>query len=1168
MTIKKTPIVVNNDDWKNLIGIQFALGGNNPQNGLNCYGLVREIYKGLQIELPEHQETALDAVTLQNSAGNDWKRIDEPVPYCVVLIRSEGNVSAFHLGVITPELTMLHAMPKMGVVVSPIDQYAKRIIGFYWYTPGEGERLPIADGDVGRIIGMVAVVALSIAVPAIAGTGFFGYSSLAVAVAQGGVAGAIASAAVLTAGTMILNAIAPMKPDMPQLSGYGGDLADSRSYTFDGIVNEARQGLSKAMLFGRCRVGGQIISEKTWFDGDNNEYLDMLLCPTVGTITRFEDLQINDSSIQLYKNTAAVFRPGDDQQTVIEMFDKIYLQYSSAAKIPYDASLTSPTNVLQFTTKDAIDGIRITLSAQNGLYELSGNTPTVRDVDFRIQYKKTTDVSWSDLQAVEVDDTVTHPLIYRSTGVFTGTENPYTLTDAPALFDTKIDAGGAFELTVGVVQYYCTQVSTLSSSVLTFDAFTDAGRTTPLGTKPDDGLYLITDDKSQLNIADMNINLNYNTWSPAVIVPELGFETVDLVEAIKFRLTVTDTVTTYAKISIYYQPFSGGDALLHQVVDLGTPPVVEFDENGNPTYTYSNGQPFQVAFIDVEINGIAADQYRVGILVSKSDSTLTADNFDISNLVLDATSVPGYFNIAGAAKNPMHLVSKAVESISFDEDNYDFRIWRITEDSTSISVIDDVYLRGYAEIINRALSYPGHALVGLRAMATDRLYGGRPTVTALATGAPLTVPSASLRHDAMVVTDYGVVSDYALVNGLVVTGMRKILIDAELVTPDNTYYWLVRMDSSGFADTGHLLTKHFIRIQTWEIIGTQTYCYIQDNEEIPAATSVMVFNENAEPYISRRTAFAVAKMLIYGSHGHITENSIDWTAFAAWDAWNMVVMESTGEPRHLYDAIVDFNTDLWSLAMKASQTARGNLYKKGIMYSVWVDKAATPRQVFGEGNNNKTSFNPIPRSDRANIVTASYLDQTKQYDQIDISEEDVQGSEYPIVKALPVQVGVTRLSQIESMLQYNLLQNRHVKAIVSTDTGIDSLGTSIGDVFIQASQAKDFSISGRVRQCNVAGELEIDQPFTPEVGVQYELTVWGTDNAIYTWQGTLSGSNITAFVRPTGLPDSDYYDYPYVLAKVTQERMKYRCIGVKRSAETMNAALVGIEYRDEVYIND
>jgi predicted phage tail protein len=74
---------------------------------------------------------------------------------------------------------------------------------------------------------------------------------------------------------MILNAIAPIKPEGTQLSGYEGDLSDSRSYTWDGIQNDARQGLSKAMIFGRIKVGGQIISEKTWFRG-SNEYLDML----------------------------------------------------------------------------------------------------------------------------------------------------------------------------------------------------------------------------------------------------------------------------------------------------------------------------------------------------------------------------------------------------------------------------------------------------------------------------------------------------------------------------------------------------------------------------------------------------------------------------------------------------------------------------------------------------------------------------------------------------------------------------------------------------------------------------------------------------------------------------------------------------------------------------
>jgi predicted phage tail protein len=255
--------------------------------------------------------------------------------------------------------------------------------------------------------------------------------------------------------------------------------------------------------------------------------------------------------------------------------------------------------------------------------------------------------------------------------------------------------------------------------------------------------------------------------------------------------------------------------------------------------------------------------------------------------------------------------------------------------------------------------------------------------------------------------------------------------------------------------------------------------------------------------------------------------------------------------------------------MKAAQTARGNLFKKGNKYSVWVDKAASHVQLFGEGNSTNVSINPIPRADRANILTTSFLDAATNYDQKDISVEDVQGSEYPIVKNIPVQVGVTRENQVTALLQYMLLQNRYVSSAISLDAGIDSLEVTLGDAFIVASQAKDFALSGRLVDTPAPGTTVIlDQPFTPEAGITYQLTVWSTDGTLYTWSGTLTGTAITSIPAPTGLIQGEYYEHPYVLAKVTEERMKYRCIGVRRSADTMHANVSGIEYRSEVYAND
>ncbi len=1177
--MKNAPVITSHKDWQDLIGIKYALTGDTKSVGLTCYGLVREVYQLLNIQLPEHQETSADGATVTEGAGNDWTQLDEPVPYAVALIRAEGNVSAFHLAIVTPGLTLLHSIPRKGVIVSPVRAYRERIVGFYRHTPGCGQRLPLADGDVGRMLGMVAILVASIAMPALANAGFLGESSLALGIAQGGFVGAMASAAVMVGGSMIMNAIAPMNPDQ---TANTSPVGNSTTYGWDGVTNNYRQGASAAIVFGRILVGGQIISEKTWYDGQNEEYLDTLLCPCVGRITRFTGLLINDTDISLYKNTAAVFRPGDDQQTAIDMFNRVYTQYSSASKIPYDVSTTDPANSVQFTTKSPLNGIRLTFSAPNGIYELSGATPTPHDVTFQVQYRPVGG-TWAALPTVDPGYATDHLFMYRESGTFAGTANPRTLTDLQAMFASKIITGEQFILTVGSTKYYCTQTGTIGP-VLSFNAFTDTGRTSALTGSIANGPYDITDGTTIRYTGDVTVpNPNGDPGSYDVTVtPPIAFETVTDVSSVSLSLTLKSSTATWARVQVWYQRaysawWGGSTWTLYDTYTAGYEAQTQYDP-ATDSYISVPSPPFGSASWDISIagvtwnwggyTGISSSKIRVAVVISNSDVTLTTNNFTLNGISLDTASVDGVFTISGDTSSPTHLVTKQIE-LSLPESNYDFRIWRTTTDHTEITWQDDVYMNGYAEILDRSLAYPGHALVGVRAMATDRLYGGRPKVTSVASGEPLTVPATSLQFNTTVVTDLGFVTDYTLVNGVIVAGMRKVLINTVLPTPDGMYYWLVRMDSTGFAQPDRMLTKHTIRVQTWEISGSQTYVYLQDAETIPNGTNIMLFSENADTYISRHTAWAVTKMLLQGSHGRITENSIDWDMFAEWDAWNMQIKTGTGQPRHLYDAVIDYNTDLWSLAMGAARTARGNLIKRGGLYSVWIDRAATHVQLFGEGNSNNVSINPIPRSDRANVLTTSFLDQTNNFEQKDVSIEDVQGSEYPIVKNIPTMVGVVREPQVDDLLDYMLTQNRYVGSAVSLDAGIDSIEVTIGDVFMVASQAKDFAQSGRTFVLSSGGSTaQLDQEFTPEDGATYLLTVWSSDGTLYTWSGELGSIPTNTVPLPSGLMGNEYYEYPYVLCKLTEERMKYRCIGIRRAGDTLHATIAGIEYRTECYIND
>ena len=1255
------PIVVSNKDWQDLIGIQFALGGSDTRTGLNCYGLVREVYKGLQIELPIHLEESLDSELAVEAAGNDWVQLDEPQPFAVALIKSEGTASMFHLAIVTPEMTLLHSLPNKGVIVSQMSGYRSRILGFYRYAPGLGLPLPYADGSAGRLIGAIVITIVAIAAAAYTG----GASLEALGPVWSAVAGGMVGAAVSIGGNMILNMIAPIKPETNALSGYSGDLADSRTYTWDGVQNDFRQGLAKAMLFGQIKVGGQIISEKTWFDYLNNEYLDMLICPVGHRISRITNVQLNETDISLYKNSGFLYSSGSDEAAPLEWFSRIYIQYSSAAKIPYDASDTAPTNAIQFTTKAATAGIKLLLTAPQGIFHMVGNVPNGYSVTVRAQYKQHGDATWVDLPALDPNAGTNHALIHRQTGNApnTGT-SPTTLTDPGANFSSCLSLGQSFQLSMFGVTYYCVQTtSNLTADSITFNCFSDIGHTTP---------YPIWMTNATYYIANGSVLIPYEANAPYIVryystqisaSPWLGFQTTVNIKALSFYFHHANWSQranwgTYPDVCIVYKLTS----------DTSWSILSQFYITPGSAARY------------VSKAGMTSGMYQVAIVIAVTAGDVFVadyDSFWLTNLTLDTSSINGTFTMSPVANNAQKGVNLQLEYLGLTEAQYDFRLWRTTQDQTAVDYSDDCYLRSFSEVLDQELSYPNHTLLGVRAMGTDRLSGGRPRVTSIATAEPLTVPST--KYTTTIIADLGIVTGYDDVLGFPVTGFRKLQLNAQLTANwDPDWYWMVISDSTGYAQSDRLLTKHFVKVPVWEVTGGHTYIYVEETESYSGGTNVILFKERIDPYVSRRTAWAVAKMLIEGSHGRITENNIDWDAFAAWDVWNMQCnknkfninasditldysIDSTNgnlvynvgnshltgyipviggvtytvsfkhrmvwytkdkvylsgssntdtnktqtapigaafvrctvgtgawsayqfevgsvqtafeaynplkvEPRHLYDAVIDFSTDLWSLAMKAAQTARGNIYKRGNKYSVWIDKAASHVQLFGEGNSNNVSVNPIPRADRANILTTSFLDEATNYDQKDISRDDVQGNEFPIVKNIPTQVGVVRESQVTALLDYMLLQNRYVGSAISLEAGIDSIEVSVGDVFMVASQAKDFSLSGRLVNVNTS-TVDLDQPFTPEVGITYQLTVWGTDGTLYTWSGTLTGTAITSITKPSGMPSSDHYEYPYVLCKLTEERMKYRCIGIRRAADTMHANLTGIEYRSEVYAND
>lgn len=132
-------------DIDDLVGIPFVDGGRDPREGLDCWGLVREVFARASIALPDYHIGCHDvdaigvAVAGERLLGRwrSWNAHDVPVP-AVVAIRFNSPFVVNHTGVYVGAGRFIHTREKVGVCVERIDSpmWRHRIDGFY--TPEFG----------------------------------------------------------------------------------------------------------------------------------------------------------------------------------------------------------------------------------------------------------------------------------------------------------------------------------------------------------------------------------------------------------------------------------------------------------------------------------------------------------------------------------------------------------------------------------------------------------------------------------------------------------------------------------------------------------------------------------------------------------------------------------------------------------------------------------------------------------------------------------------------------------------------------------------------------------------------------------------------------------------------------------------------------------------------
>jgi len=126
--------------YSDLIGIPFKDGGRSI-DGLDCYGLVMEVYRRKGINLPEYYAPALDesAVSTQIEAAKAlpiWQKAEAANPPLLAVMAIKFNsIHCNHTGVYIGNGFFIHTRERIGVNIDRISSPAwrRRIEGFYVY---------------------------------------------------------------------------------------------------------------------------------------------------------------------------------------------------------------------------------------------------------------------------------------------------------------------------------------------------------------------------------------------------------------------------------------------------------------------------------------------------------------------------------------------------------------------------------------------------------------------------------------------------------------------------------------------------------------------------------------------------------------------------------------------------------------------------------------------------------------------------------------------------------------------------------------------------------------------------------------------------------------------------------------------------------------------------
>lgn len=132
-------MITTADKYEDLVGVPFKHKGRNVKEGLDCLGLVLEIYKRngkhIQDPIPDYP-CDWDTVKQQNyileNYHTNWLKIeDNNIKELDLVLFGRDKKFPTHIAIIIGYNTIIHSQRKHGVIISRLAKLKESIHGFY-----------------------------------------------------------------------------------------------------------------------------------------------------------------------------------------------------------------------------------------------------------------------------------------------------------------------------------------------------------------------------------------------------------------------------------------------------------------------------------------------------------------------------------------------------------------------------------------------------------------------------------------------------------------------------------------------------------------------------------------------------------------------------------------------------------------------------------------------------------------------------------------------------------------------------------------------------------------------------------------------------------------------------------------------------------------------------